>query len=359
MKKRIGKKNVVKAEYCNYAKLFNGTGGIGKTTMFFDITKKLYGEEGGLLITVGEEPRPDHIPNAYYEEAPTWDDLEEVIDILCEERNEDYSHIKEIGIDSIDEVYRLAEHKVIQMHNRKHPEKKVDSIKQCFGGFQAGEDKVVDIVTCLLFKLRKYGYGITIIGHSKIKNKKDEMNDIEFEVLTSDLPAKYYNAIKNKVNLVGVAYVEREYTDLQTMKDAFTKGNKQKGRISSEKRVISFRDEEYATDNKSHFPDIVAKCDFNAESVIKAITDAINAQLSKQFGSTVNVEEVKKQQAEEVVVQVKALNRDEMLDKIKSKFAQLDQDVKESISNIVKKDGATNLLEASDKALESIVKLIG
>ena len=73
-----------------------------------------------------------------------------------------------------------------------------------------------------------------------------------------------------------------------------------------------------------------------------------------------------KQQQEEIsqavsakLTEVKALNRDEMLDKIKSKFAQLDQDVKGSISNIVKKDGATNLLEASDKALESIVKLIG
>lgn len=359
MKKRIGKRNVVKAEYCNYAKLFMGVAGIGKTTAFFEITNKLYGENGGLMLTIGHEPEPTHIPNALYERIETWDDLEEVVDILCDERTTEYADVKEIGIDSLDEVFRLAEHKVIQMHNRKFPDKKVDTIKSAFSGYSAGENKVVDIVVETLFKLRNYGYGLSLIGHTKKKSIRDKYDEVEYELLTSNLDGRYYNAIKDKVNLVGTAYIEREYADLETVRDAFSKKDKTVGRILSEKRVISFRDEEHAIDVKSHFPDIVSKCDFNSDSIIKAITDAINSQLSKQFGANVNVEEVKKQQAEEVVLQVKTLNRDEMLDKIKSKFAQLDQDVKESISNIVKKDGATSLLEASDKALESIVKLIG
>ena len=58
----IGKKNTVKADLSNYSILFNGIAGIGKTTLFFDVAHKLYGEEGGLLISVGEEPRPYHIP---------------------------------------------------------------------------------------------------------------------------------------------------------------------------------------------------------------------------------------------------------------------------------------------------------
>ena len=36
-----------------------------KTTLFFDVADSLYGEDGGLLISVGEEPRAHHIPNAF------------------------------------------------------------------------------------------------------------------------------------------------------------------------------------------------------------------------------------------------------------------------------------------------------
>ena len=359
MARKIGKKNVVKAEYCNYAKLINGVAGIGKTTLFFDIVNKLYGENGGIMITIGEEPEPIHIPNAVYERVEEWDDFVEVVEILCDERTTEYAEVKEIGIDSADEIFRLAERKVIQMHNRKFPDKKVDSVKQCFGGFQAGEDKVVDIVTETIFKLRTHGYGLTIIGHTKTKGKKDELTDVEYELLTSNLPAKYYNALKDKVNLVGTSYVEREYADLTTARDAFTKGEDMKGRIVSEKRVISFRDEEHAIDVKSHFPDIVAKCDFNAESVIKAITDAINSQLAKQFGSNVNVEEVKKQQAVEAFEKANENIREARLQQIKEAFPKLDTEKKSKIAEIIKNGGGAKLDDASDKDIELIVALIG
>lgn len=105
-----------------------------KTTLFFEIVQELYGEDGGMMITIGQEPEPIHIPNALYERVETWDDFVEVVDILCDERTTEYAEIKEIGIDSVDEIFRLAERKVISMHNRKFPEKRVDTIKSCFGG---------------------------------------------------------------------------------------------------------------------------------------------------------------------------------------------------------------------------------
>lgn len=67
--------------------------------------------------------------------------------------------------------------------------------------------------------------------------------------------------------------------DVQTVKDAFTKKDKKVGRIQSEKRVIAFRDEEHAIDNKSHLAFIEAKVDFNTDSFIKAIEDAIQKQV--------------------------------------------------------------------------------
>ena len=135
------------------------------------------------------------------------------------------------------------------------------------------------------------------------------------------------------------------------------------------RRVMMFRDTDNTINTKSRLKFIPSgEVEFSANSFIELVTDALEKQVNYYYGNLTQdkKDEMLKQQQEEIsqavsakLTEVKALNRDEMLDKIKSKFAQLDQDVKESISNIVKKDGATNLLEASDKALESIVKLIG
>jgi len=180
------------------------------------------------------------------------------------------------------------------------------SIKQAFGGYQAGENKVVDIVITTLFKLRDAGYGIFFIGHTKTKNKKDPMTDIEFEQLTSNLEAKYYTAIKDKVNVVGCAYIEREMNDLETVKDAFSKKEKQVGHIASEKRVIVFRDEEYAIDVKSHFEYIEPKIEFSAPVFIDTVLTAIKKQHDKFHGETTveEIEVIKEKQVDELITEV-------------------------------------------------------
>ena len=80
------KKNRVKADLSNYSILLNGIGGVGKTTLFFNVCEKLYGEDGGLMINCGEEPQPTHIPNANYLQADTFEDII---------KNEDYTGIYE------------------------------------------------------------------------------------------------------------------------------------------------------------------------------------------------------------------------------------------------------------------------
>ena len=196
------KKNQVKADLCNYAILLNGIGGVGKTTLFYDVCNKLYGEDGGLMFNIGNEPAPHHIPNANYIQVETFQDLIDYIDVLCKGRNGAYSHIKMIGFDTLDTIYDLAEEYVIEEYNDTvDVNKQVSTIKSAYGGFQAGENRVVELVVKTLFKVRKYHMGIWINGHTKRKAKADQMGNIEFEQLTSDLPAKYYNAIKNKVNI--------------------------------------------------------------------------------------------------------------------------------------------------------------
>lgn len=361
-RRKIGRIRQVKKDIASYTYLMNGVAGIGKTTTVCEIGQKEFGIDGFLLLTIGQEPEPEHLGNLWNERVEDWDDLDDVIDTLCKYKNEDYPNLKMIGIDSVDEIFRLAEAKVTELHNKKvtNPTDKVDTIKKCFGGFQAGENKAIDLVTSTVFKLRDYGYSLFFIGHTKQKNKKDLMTDIEFEQVTSNLDNKYYNCIKDKVNIVGCAYYERELTDLQTMKDAFSKKQKQVGKIASEKRVISFRDEEYALDVKSHLKYICDKCELDSDTIIKELKTAMEKQANifgdKPIDNDIKVEEKPPVQEKKPINEAKI--KKEKIEKIKENLASLDMAslqkvmVKYEINNF--EDAETIPMECLDEILELI-----
>lgn len=366
-RRKIGKLREVKVDIANYSYLINGIGGIGKTTTVTEIGVKKYGVDGYLLLTVGQEPQPEHIGNIYNERVVDWDDLEEVIDTICEYRDEDYPNLRIVGIDSVDEVFRLAERKVIEMHNRKYPDKRTDTIKSAFGGFQAGENKVVDMVVSTLFRLRDYNICPWFIGHTKTKNKVDQILDIEFEQITSNLDSKYYNAIKDKVAVVMCAYMEREMVDLKTAKDAFTKKNKQIGKIASEKRMVTFRDEEYAIDVKSHLKHITPKCELNSDTIIEELEKAIRKQSEMFHGEKTEqeIEEKKieqvKQQIEESIYIPKSNEleiKTEKLDKIKANIQRLDMTKVQPIMSKYNVIDFTNIEIIDMKCLDEILELL-
>ena len=370
-RRQIGTVREVKLDLASYSYLINGVAGVGKTTTVTEIGQKEYGVKGFLLLTVGQEPEPDHIGNIWNERATDWDDLEEIIETICEFKNEDYPELKMVGIDSVDEVFRLAEQKVIELHNKKvtNLADKITTIKSAFGGYQAGESKVTDLVATTLFKLRDYGISPFFIGHTKSKNKKDQMLDIEFEQITSNLDNKYYNCIKDKVNIVMCAYVEREMTDLETMKDAFSKKQKQVGKISNERRVVSFRDEEYAIDVKSHLKYIVPKCELDSDVIIRELKEAIKKQSESFHGEKSDKEIVAKveQQVEEQshrkigkkddVVDETPIKEDK-LNKIKTNLAKLDMTKLQEIMVSYSITDFNNVDVISMEALDKILELI-
>lgn len=372
-RRKIGKIKEVKIDIAGYSYLINGVAGVGKTTTVSEIGQKEYGVDGFLLLTVGQEPEPEHIGNLWNERATDWDDLEEIIDTLCTYKEEDYPNLRMVGVDSVDEVFRLAEQKVIDLHNKKvtNPSDKITTIKSAFGGYQAGENKVIDLVSTTLFKLRDYGISLFFIGHTKQKNKKDQMLDVEFEQITSNLDNKYYNCIKDKVNIVMCAYVEREMTDLETMKDAFSKKQKQVGKIASEKRVVSFRDEEYAIDVKSHLKYIVPKCELNSDVIIRELKEAMKKQSESFHGKATDEEineKIEKQTKEQVakkpekrvtppVVDNTSI-KEEKLNKIKANLTKLDM---AKLTGIMAKYSLKDFNDVSIisiEALDEILELI-
>lgn len=358
-RRKVGFRKEVKIDFANYSYLLNGIAGIGKTTLAYEVGKKLYGEDGVLILTVGQEPEPDHLGGVLADKAKDWLEFDEIIGELVEYRNSDYKDLRIIALDTVDEIFRLAEEEIVSTFNATvDVNKRVKSIKQAFGGFQAGENKVVDLVVDTVFKLRDAGYGIFFIGHTKQKNKKDIMTDIEYEQLTSNLEAKYYNAIKDKVNVVACGYIDREMNDLETVKDAFSKKEKKVGRIASERRVIVFRDEEYAIDVKSHFEQIEPKIDFDVDIFISTILNAIKAQHEKYHGETNEKEfnEIKERQSTEVAetpsenidVEVNDIVVDEekskaLIKEITPKYSKASAELKAKVKEILTNNGSAKL----------------
>ena len=369
------RKNVVKADLCNYSILLNGIGGVGKTTLFYQVTTKLYGEDGGLMINVGNEPQPNHIVNANYLQADTFKDVVEFVNELCKGRNGAYSHIKVVGFDTLDTVYDLAEDYVLEEYNNSvDGGKEVNTIKSAYGGYQAGENRVVDLVVKTLFKLRNYGYGLWINGHTKRKTKADQLGNIEYEQLTSDLPAKYYNAIKNKVNIVGTAYIRRSFDNMKQVKDAYNKGKtKTVGTVTDESRIIVFRDDDYAIDCKSHFPEICDACEFDRDCFIEAIYDAIKKELEKQVGKPISDEQMKKvqeQQQKEQEKQVEQLiqekvaeeqkqndeqEKERILQQLVGGYKTMSKEKKLHIKQVLTDNGASKLQELPIEVLKTLL----
>lgn len=324
MARKVGKKNVVRADLAMYDYILLGESKIGKTTLANSLGNTLYGDEGILLLELGREFGTAHL-DCFYEDVPTWDDLEEIIDVLVKERNTTFKNTRMIAIDSLDELARLAEEKTIEIYNDNADiNKQVSSISACFGGFNRGVTYASDLIIKTVFKLKDVGYSLFFIGHVKNKTLVDPVSGVEFSQITCTVNKNYFNSIRDKVHVCAVSYVEREYDNLQT-EQRKVRGFDGKIRnqevqtsngILSQKRVIVFRNtDDYTVDASSRFANIKEKIDFDVKEFIEAITDAIKIQVETQRKEKINVEEFKqiqKEQHEEQMEKVEQLIKEKV-----------------------------------------------
>lgn len=288
---RRGRICEMKRKFEDYDYVILGVGGVGKTTLAYELGKKIAGsDEGTFIITCGAENEPMHINGAFGETDRTFEELVECVKYLCEHKDE-YSNTKFVAIDSIDELVRIACDAVCREWNRicektNKPEEKCKSIAQAYKGFQKGEDRAVDLIIKQIVKLKDAGYHLLYIGHTKVKSSTDVMQDnTKFDQLTCSVQPKFYNAIKDKANLAVMCYFENEIVGVKEEKNPFNKKMEKKGTLVNKKRVMLFTDDSNTVDTKTHFEYIVNKADMSADNLIKAVEDAIAAKLAAPVGS--------------------------------------------------------------------------
>lgn len=285
--RKVGKTYQMSRKFEDYSYIINGVGGIGKTTMVYEIGKLITGSnEGTFIITCGGENKPKHIPGAFGDVAPDFKTFVAIVKELCTNK-EAYPDTKFVAIDSLDEYARITENYVVQEWNASCDlSERAKSIAQAYKGFQKGESRACDLMIQQVVKLQDAGYSILEIGHTKTKMKSDVITQVQFEQLTCNLDNKYYNALKDKCNLVAMCYFENTIDNIEEKKNAFTKKMDKVGELVDRKRVMVFADDDNAIDCKSHFEYIPQKIDFSAEGFVKAVEDAIAMKLEAENGNT-------------------------------------------------------------------------
>ncbi len=345
MARKCGQINTMSEKFEDYSYIINGVGGIGKTSLAHQIGKIITGSnEGTFIITCGGENKPKHIPGAFYDVAPDFKAFCAIVKELCENKAE-YPDTKFVAIDSLDEYARICENFVVAEWNAQCDiNERAKSIAQAYKGYQKGETRACDLMIQQVVKLQNAGYSILEIGHTKTKLKEDVISKVQFEQLTCNLDNKYYNALKDKVNLVAMCYWENVVENIEEKKNAFTKKMDKVGELTDRKRVMVFADDDNAIDTKTHFEYITHKIDLSAEGFIKAVEEAIAMKIAETEGTTDTKKKsaAKKSTKKPPVVEEEETN--ELLDQLKETYGDVVEDdavpfnVEDDVEDIIEEE---------------------
>lgn len=296
---KIGKRNKVSTNIFSFNWGLIGESGVGKTTVIYNLLEKIC-PDGYLFAECGKEDGEEAIENINAVKVVDWNsDYDEerntigfitMVNDIVENKTSDYPELVTIVYDVYDELVNIAQQEVIRLHNKQHPDRKTNTIRACFGGFMAGEDMANKMILDALWELKQVGVSFVIIGHAKIKDQTDLATGETFSMLTTDMSNRDFNCIKNKLHLLGVAYIDRSIVREKSKKDK----SKTVGKITEEVRKIKFRSDDFSMDSKSRFANIIDEIPLDADALYEAMQDAINAELSN------NGIDIKKRENEDI-----------------------------------------------------------
>ena len=287
MARKYGAKKVVAEGLDNYLIGLLGESGIGKSTLIKNVCEKEFGDEGYIFINCGQES--NIIDGIVEADAKDFKTVVDIVSDIATNRDTDYKDLKVVVFDTLDQLFSIAEQYVVAKWNRDNANepkvKKAKSIRMCHGGFGGGEDETIKTILGVFAKLKSVGVAPWYIGHVKTKELTDPVTGSTYSKLTTNMTNRYFEAIKEKTNLIGIAAIDRTIEVQSTgKKNIVTNKDITINRVINERRKVSFRDSNFIIDAKSQFPHIVNEIPLDADEFIKAIKDAIQAAKNENSG---------------------------------------------------------------------------
>ena len=357
---KFGKKSTVSNNIWNYNIGVLGESGVGKTTLMYNVCNKLVGDDGYILLNIGKEDGVKCIDGIVYEDVPNYKAWNEITKDIIENKKTDYPNLKIIVIDTLDQLFEIAEPEVIRKWNNDNATKKdftpAKTLNQACGGFGRGEDAVIDLLLNRIWELKKVGVAFFYTGHTKRREVEDAITGQTYSSLTTNMMQRYFTAVKTKTDVLGIACIDREIIKEKTgKKNIITKQEETRNKISSESRVIKFRDDNYSVDSKSRFAGIIEQIPLDADEFINAIKNAINTAQSDvkpsvkietpikedvPFDTSEDVEQTRDEVEPEVS---NGVDKSALMDEIRTKFKSASADIKKQIKSILTEKGSGKL----------------
>lgn len=370
---RSYKKNKVKASILGYYYYIRGVEKSGKTTLFYDLNNALFGtQDKGLLISMGKEDGYKALPDIQVEVIDdttkvengkkktvktAWKNFVELVDDLVADRDE--NGIELLGIDTYDEFCKISSREVVRLSNVETPTKQCKSINGAFGGYSGGFDKFDEIVEEQLHRLRKVGYTVFVISHTKVKTIKEKGmgEDESYQMLTTNLDSRLDNVISHKADVIATIQIDKDVKD---------------GKLNGTNRYIYFRESNFVKAG-SRFKEIVERTELSADNFIKAVEDGIKKSMRNNISDEAFEKQKEKDEEERQVIaeqslqeekQIKTIDVDrntEIKEIITTKWKTLSKEVKEQAKEIMKNNEIDKLGDIENNptsAMEEILNLI-
>ena len=217
--------NKITADIANISIYLRSTKKFGKTTLFRDVIRAKYGDpERGLLVACGNEQGYAMLDNLNVVNIDNYKDLVDLCNWLIKEKGNEHN-IEIVAFDTGDELALIADKETIA-RSKEETGKPCKSIKGAFGGFQAGpEYSANNVVKPILSGLKKAGFGIWVIAHTKFKTIKEKggLDEDGYMQLTSNLTPNMESAFGDCLDVVITGVIDRD-TEKKTKKAGqFTK----------------------------------------------------------------------------------------------------------------------------------------
>lgn len=307
--------NEVKCDIGSYIHYWRGVKKSGKSTLFYDLVQEQYGNlNKGLLIAIGDEIGYEALDGLVYIETQTWGDFIEVVDDLVENKKDNSFEI--CCLDTVDELVKLAKEEVKRLH--KKVKGSLAEFNACFGGYGAPREKVTNLIDEQLARLRRAGYGIVYIGHTKIRNIKAKGAGDDYQMLSSNLDADYDGIFSNKADIVMTIEIERDVDENKHVKDST--------------RYMYFRGNGYV-DAGSRFSEMPERVEYGAKNYIEAFENGVKGAIKGKVTNK-DIEKRKKAEVEEREKAAEEYSKAAREDKVdEDRNEEIRKEIKEIASN--------------------------
>lgn len=230
--------NTIKADIKNISIYLRSTKKWGKSTLFRDVVIEKYGDPTrGLLVGCGSEIGYTMLDNVNATQVESYKDMVELKEWLITKKGIEHN-IEIVAFDTGDELTLLTDKETIRLSNLENPNKKVKSIKAAFGGYTAGEKySANEIIKPFMNDLKKAGFGVWVICHTKFKTIKEKggLDEDGYMQLTSNLSADYESAFGDIFDVVLTGVIDRDFEEKKV-------GDKTKKYATDTIRKLYFRE---------------------------------------------------------------------------------------------------------------------